>query len=270
MMSELAMNDLSPWEFFELQKAARALETQSLAMKVAERLGMPVETLLHMLPANTQKTVGRAVNKALEQCLHVAMHVGPKTGLSQHRRSHTAAAAVAGAVGGFFGLPGLLVELPITTTLMLHSIVEIARGQGEDLRNPESALACLEVFALGPDHRHREALESAYYVSRTALTQATREASSYLLRKGVTREGSPALVSFLSKVASRFGLEVSEKVAAEIVPIAGAAGGLTLNILFSRHFQSVAEGHFVVRRLERKYGPEIVRLHYERARFMLP
>ena len=31
------------------------------------------------------------------------------------------------------------------------AIAEIARGQGEDLSRPESALACLEVFALGPE-----------------------------------------------------------------------------------------------------------------------
>jgi hypothetical protein len=168
----------------------------------------------------------------------------------------------------------MLVELPITTTVMLHSIVEIARMQGEDLSDPAGALACLEVFALGPGdargHTHRDALESAYYVSRTALAQATREATSYLVQKGAAKEGAPALVSFLSRVAGRFGLEVSEKVAAELIPIAGAAGGLTLNVLFNKHFESVAEGHFVVRRLERKYGAEVVRLNYERARRMLP
>ena len=266
------VTDITSSDYLDLQHAARKLETQSLAMKVAERLGMPMETLLHMLPAGAQRSISTAVNKALEQCLRVALHVGPKASIANNKRTHTAAVAVSGAVGGFFGLPGLLIELPITTTVMLHSIVEIARSQGEDLRNPESALACMEVFALGPDNRvnrQGEALESAYYVSRTALTQATREASSYLVRKGMTREGAPALVSFVGKIASRFGLEVSEKVAAEIVPIAGAAGGMTLNILFSRHFQSVAEGHFVVRRLERKYGAEAVRLHYERARLML-
>ncbi len=263
----------------ELRIAARKLETQSLAMKVAEKLGMPVETLLHMLPKGAQKSVTTAVQKALEQCLRVALKVGSKAGVVnrlavRHPRAHTAAVAVSGAVGGFFGLPGMVIELPITTTVMLHSIVEIARSQGEDLNHPYGALACLEVFALGPgkdDGRaHRDALESAYYVSRTALAQATREASSYLVQKGMAKEGAPALVSFLSRVATRFGLEVSEKVAAELIPIAGAAGGLTLNILFSNHFQRVAEGHFVVRRLERKYGTEVVRLNYERARMMLP
>jgi hypothetical protein len=244
-------------------------------MKVAERLGMPIEAVLRMLPQSAQSSVHWAVNRALEQCLRVALKVGGPTmdgsrPVFPRKRTHTAAVAVSGAVGGFFGLPGLLIELPITTTMMLHSIAEIARSEGEDLNNPEGALACLEVFALGPDRRHANALESAYYVSRAALAQATREASLYLVQKGAVKEGAPALVSFLGRVAARFGVEVSEKVAAEIVPIAGAAGGAALNVMFSRHFQSIAEGHFTVRRLERKYGAETVRLHYERARSVLP
>ena len=276
------MSTMSGLEFVELREAARKLETQSLAMKVADRIGVPVETLLHMLPKSAQKSVGAAVQKALERCLQVALRIGPKRdpkagALSrplrppvQHRRMHVAAAAVSGAVGGFFGLPGMLVELPITTTLMLHSIVEIARAHGEDLNDPANALACLEVFALGPGGKvHAEALESAYYASRAALAQATREATTFLVQKGAAKEGAPALVSFLSRVAARFGMEVSEKVAAELVPIAGALGGLTLNVMFSRHFQDVAEGHFTVRRLERKYGAEEVRVRYERARRLL-
>jgi hypothetical protein len=180
-----------------------------------------------------------------------------------------AATAFTGAVGGFFGLPGLLVELPITTTVMLHSIVEIARSHGEDFSNPESSLACLEVFALGPQNTHREATESAYYATRTALAQVAREAVSYFTQKGLAKESAPALLSFVGRIASRFGLEVSEKVAAELVPIAGAVGGLTLNVLFTQHFQSLAEGHFMVRRLERKYGSEAVRRDYELARSLL-
>jgi hypothetical protein len=264
------MSSLSPLDYSALQHAAEMLETQSFAMAIAEKLGMPIERLLQMLPRRAQKSVGAAVNKALEQCLRIALKVDRARPVPVSRkRAHTAAVAVTGAVGGFFGLPGLLLELPITSTIMLHSIVEIARSHGEDLTHPEGALACLEVFALGPEGVREEAIGSAYYATRTALAQVTREAASYLVQKGAMKESAPALISFVGKIAARFGLEVSEKVAAELVPIAGAAGGLALNILFSNHFQSIAEGHFTVRRLERKYGAEAVRLQYERARSLL-
>jgi hypothetical protein len=261
------MSNLSPSDYADLQTAVAKLETQSFAMKIAARLGMPVEVLLRRLPGPAQSAIQAAVDKALEQCLRIAVKAPKaKSSVATYKRSHTAAAAVTGAVGGFFGLPGLLVELPITTTLMLHSIVEIARSQGEDFLNPESSLACLEVFALSPENSHGAAKDSAYYATRTALAQVTREAVSYVTHKGVAKEGAPALLSFVSRIAARFGLEVSEKVAAELVPVAGAVGGLTLNVLFSQHFQSLAEGHFIVRRLERKYGSEAVRRDYELVR----
>jgi hypothetical protein len=261
-----SMSNLSPSDFADLQAAVAKLESQSFAMKVASKLGMPVEALLHRLPGPARSAIQVTVDNALEQCLRVAVRAHKaKPSAVIYKRSHTAAAAVTGAVGGFFGLPGLLVELPVTTTVMLHSIVEIARSQGEDLLNPETGLACLEVFALGPEDTHGDAKESAYYATRAALAQVTREAVSYVTQKGMAKESAPALISFLGKIASRFGLEVSEKVAAELVPIAGAVGGLTLNIMFSRHFQSLAEGHFTVRRLERKYGSQAVRQDYKLA-----
>ncbi len=269
------MNNLSSSDLLALREAIPKLETQSFAMSVAARVGMPVEALLRRLPARLQDGVGAAVNKALEQCLQVALRAGTVGGApSGNNRAHTAAAAVSGAVGGFFGMAGLAVELPVTTTIMLHSIARIARAQGEDLAQPESALACLQVLALGPERglgrgsgsESAEVLDSAYYATRAALAQATREAAAYVAQKGAAREGAPAVVAFLSRIAARFGLEVSEKAAAQLVPIAGAAGGLTLNILFTQHFQRLAEGHFTVRRLERTYGAATVQAAYERLR----
>jgi hypothetical protein len=232
-------------------------------MTLAAKVGMPVESLMRLLPSSAQHSISTAVNRALEQCLRAALTFDPKGRATYgSKRRHTIATAATGALGGFFGLPGLLVELPVTTTLMLHSIAEIARGQGENLADPDAALACLEVLALDPQGASSGAMESAYYATRTALAQVTRDAATYVAQKGMVKEGAPALVSFLTRIAARFGLEVSEKVAAQLIPVAGAAGGLALNVLFTMHFQRLAEGHFVVRRLERKYGEEAVRREY--------
>jgi len=58
----------------------------------------------------------------------------------------------------------------------------------------------------------------------------------------------------------------AEKVVAEALPIVGAVGGGAVNLVFINHFQDMAHGHFTVRRLERKYGEELVQREYERAR----
>ena len=265
-MSEL-MKTLHPQDYADLRDAAEKLEGHSFAMTLAAKVGMPVEALLRFLPGKAQDSVGVAVNKALEQCMKAALAFrqhGRNTARS--RRVHKLTTAFTGAVGGFFGLPGLLVELPVTTTIMLHSIAAIAASHGEDLSQPESALACLQVLALGPEGMPGNAIESAYYATRAGLAQVTRDAAAYVTQKGVSKEGVPVLLSFLSKIAARFGIEVSEKAAAQMIPVAGAAGGLALNVLFMTHYQRLADGHFTVRRLERMYGAEVVRQEYEMLR----
>ena len=264
-MAEMAEQDIS-----QLREAAEKLEGRSFAMTVAARVGMPVEALLKFLPERAQQSVGQAVDKALDQCLKTALSFNHDTsGSKVSQQRHKLTTAVTGAIGGFFGLPGLVVELPVTTTVMLHSIAGIAAREGEDLRQPEAALACLQVLAFGPEGKVNEAFESAYYATRAALAQVTRDAAAYVAQKGMAKEGGPALISFLAKIAARFGLEVSEKAAAQLIPVAGAAGGLALNVLFTAHFQRLAEGHFTVRRLERQYGVELVRREYEMVRPVL-
>ena len=80
--------------------------------------------------------------------------------------------------------------------------------------------------------------------------------------KGLAQEGAPALVRLITVIATRFGIVVSEKAAAQAVPIIGGVGGAVINTLFIDHFQLMARGHFTVRRCERAYGVEIVRDAY--------
>ncbi len=167
---------------------------------------------------------------------------------------------------GAFGLPALAVELPLSTTVMLRSIADIARSEGEPLRQVEARLACLEVFALGGPSAGDDAGESGYFVIRTALARAVSEASAYAAERGLVIEGAPALVRFVAQVASRFGVVVSEKAAAQAVPVLGALGGAAINAAFMNHFQDMARGHFIVRRLERTHGQEAVRRAYEALR----
>ncbi|MGB5260911.1 MAG: EcsC family protein, partial [Gammaproteobacteria bacterium] len=73
----------------------------------------------------------------------------------------------------------------------------------------------------------------------------------------------PAVIQIVRSIAARFGVVISDKAAAQMVPIAGAASGAMLNLIFMNHYQNVARGHFMVRRLERKYGDEVIRATYE-------
>ena len=64
-------------DYADLQAAVAKLETQSFAMNIASKLGMPIEALLHRLPLPAQSAIQVAVNKALEQCLRIAVKAHP-------------------------------------------------------------------------------------------------------------------------------------------------------------------------------------------------
>jgi hypothetical protein len=89
------------------------------------------------------------------------------------------------------------------------------------------------------------------------------EAAAYLAQRGVVDEAAPAIVRLVAAIAARFGVVVSEQVAAKAVPVVGAAGGSVINMLFLDHFQNMARGHFIVKRLEARYGADYVREVYE-------
>jgi hypothetical protein len=180
-------------------------------------------------------------------------------------RLHKMAVAASGAAGGALGLVALTWELPVSTTLMLRSIADIAAAEGENPRQIETKLACLMVFALGSTRNDSDnAAESGYFAARAALASAVSEAAKYLAEKGVTKGGAPAVVRLIALIASRFGIVVSEKAAAQAVPIIGAAGGALINTIFIGHYQDMARGHFIVRRLEKIHGLEPVRRAYDR------
>jgi hypothetical protein len=130
------------------------------------------------------------------------------------------------------------------------------------MESTETRLACLQVFSLGGPQRQDDAVESGYFAVRAALATAMTDAAEYIATHGVAQKGAPALVRLTTQIAARFGIPVSQKIVAQSVPVIGAAGGAGINVLFLDHFQKLARGHFVVRRLERRYGPEAVRHAY--------
>jgi hypothetical protein len=243
-----------------LREAHEHLEHPSLAARLSSVVGTPIEVALKLLPRSWYRNVHGVIEAVVAKSLDTALSSLHRVHeLSAHETYYKILLAGVGAGGGFFGLPGLLVELPITTTLMLRSIAEIARDAGEDIHQSEAQAACLQVFALGGRSEMDDAAETGYYGVRLALAAYLRGGSveSALF-------GSNAAAGLVRTVAVRFGVDLSKRAAAHMVPVFGAAGGALVNTIFLQHFQDMARSHFTVRRLERKYGAALVRNAYER------
>ncbi len=262
----IEMIEFSSSDQVALSRAVDALEKTTLASRITNLLGRQIATAGQFVPERLRGAASRGANMALRAAMGAALRSLGEGQRPASARFHRAAIAASGAAGGALGFAALPFELPASTILMLRAIADVARAQGEDMGSPETALACLEVFALGGRTQADDHLESSYFAIRTLLARSMTEASRYVIDKGVVDEAAPILIKLVSKIAARFGVVLSQKFAAQAIPIIGAMGGAAVNIAFLQHFEQIAEGHFTVRRLERIYGEQFVRAEYERLR----
>jgi hypothetical protein len=251
-----------------LRLAKSLLENPGVAIQIANFLGSPIEYVVtKKLPKRATTLIDSAAKAAVTAAFRTAVATLRKdsVGTPARKRLHKSVAIGAGAVGGFFGWLGLAVELPFTTTMILRSIADIARSEGESPHDVDTGLACIEVLAFGGPGKKDDAAESGYFATRAALAQEISAVSRHIANRGLSESGAPVVVRLINAVANRFSVPVTQKVVAEAVPIAGAVTGASLNAIFITHFQNAAHGHFTIRRLERTYGVDVVRHEYEQA-----
>jgi hypothetical protein len=256
----------------ELREAREILEHQGLAERLTELIGAPITASLKLLPDAAERLIYSAVDKSLEKALELAVtSLGSHDNIAHKPRllSHKVLAGLSGAAGGALGGLSVAAELPMSTLLILRSVADIARSQGEDLSELEARLACLEVLALGGDSQGMarggpaaepgDGTDVGYLAVRVAMGKQISDAAKYVAQHGLADRAAPPLVQLLNVIGKRFGLVVSEKLAAQAIPVIGAVGGALINTYFIGHFQDLARAHFTIRRLERTYGAATVR-----------
>lgn len=259
----------------DLRRAVALLETPSVTIRIVNLVGVPIEWGVSRLPKSALKKVQSIAQAALCKSVTVALRTMddmPRREASP--RLHKIATAATGAVGGFFGMSALAIELPVTTAIMMRSIADVARSEGFAITDMVVQKACVEVFALGGKSESDDASDSGYYASRGMLAEAVKHTTRELVGLAGKRSGEGAahamgasqigasLAKLIDAVATRFGIVITEKMAAQIVPVLGAATGAAINALFTDHYQDMARGHFIVRRLEVKYGGEHIEAAY--------
>jgi len=252
-----------------LQGAVLLLENPSIGAKIANIVGTPIEAAIARLPDKATMTISVATQKAIHGALRLSLKTLTLHDLNSDLEPpessnwwHIAATATTGAVGGAFGLMALTIELPISTTIMMRSIADIARSEGADMQDLQTQFECVQVLALGGPSRSDDSAEIGYFFAREAMSKAVSEAAAHIAKNGLKKEAAPAIVRLITQIAERYSINVTEKTAAQLVPVVGAIGGALINTVFIDHFQNMARGHFTVRRLERKYDPVLVRQKY--------
>lgn len=263
-MTDAYEQEFTEAELNDLRAAKTKLEYPSLTARIADLVGGPIEAGFKFLPKNWNKKVGEITQSALLKGLEFSIFTmgKPETRESQDW-IHKLLIVGSGAAGGAVGLASMAIELPFSTCVILRSIADIARSEGHNIELLTAKLECLEVLALGGKNSKDDAAESGYWMVRAALAKSVENAAIYIAEKGLTEEGGPPLVRLITTIASRFSIVITEGAAAKAIPVVGAVSGGAINYLFMNHFQEMARGHFIVKRLEKKYGMKRVEKTYK-------
>lgn len=258
------MLPLEPSARDDLAVAFAVLQRPNLLAKFLALLGEPVDGALSALPPLAGRDSRRLIDLALLKCLETAITSLRRPSPFPHERwASTMMTGIIGGIGGFFGPIALPFELVVTSILLFRGIGAIAAEQGEDLSRPETWLACMEVIALGTMRFDRNASQN-YYDSRTTLSALPDHEAVQLLKQHLGEASTLVMTRVTGDILVRVLLVLSGIAASGAVPLVGAATGFSVTAIFMDHFQRIADGHFTIRRLERRHGRDRIREEFQR------
>ena len=275
----LVKNAISREDLETIKKCKASMENIGWAIKGVNIVGNSLETGARFIPEKALNVLQKSTEKILLGLLKANLLTISKNKRLKEPSSITYKSIVigSGTVGGFFGSTtgiGTAIfasEMTIATKYILRSIMDIARSQGEEIYSLEGQMQCMEVFALGGKSKDDDGMDTSYYVARAALSSTLKNLTSASLQAAIKTAanssivfGSNAMNKFITQIAARFSVLISEKFMVQAVPIAGALGGGSVNFIFINHFQKMATSHFTLRMLERKYGEDAVRKAYSK------
>ena len=220
--------------------AARQDDATGVLMQVVSFLGGQVEDGMKLLPERARKRLDAAAARGLRTSYDAAGR--SKGGVGRYLatdRAHKALATVSGALGGLGGLPTALVELPLATTVIFRAVQGIAAEHGEDPLTIETRAQCLQVFGKGEPGDDDDGVDTTFIGARIGLSGA-------------------AVNKLISKIAPQFATVLGQKLAAQTVPVLGAAAGAGTNYTFVTYYTEIAHVHFGLRKLARTYGTDQV------------
>ncbi|SDF02355.1 EcsC protein family protein [Celeribacter baekdonensis] len=208
--------------------ARRLKRANTPGMQLLNLVGGTADGLFGKLPKPVRAHLETATLSALELAFDGAAR-GRRTVKGSAWMSRAVTSGL-GAAGGAGGLPTALAELPVTTTVLLHAIQNVAEEYGFDPEREDIRKACIQVFAAAGPLESDDGADLGFLATRTTLTGAT-------------------LNGIIARVAPRLSLVLGQKLAAQTVPILGAVAGAATNYAYTAYYQDMAHVSFGMLRL---------------------
>lgn len=242
----------------DLQTAIDLLETTAITHRLAQISQQPLATYSHVATDYTSLYLYNAVQHALSAAISQLVLEPPAASPTLPLNAHSTFTAISGAVGGSFGFAGSILELPLAIRLLLQSIVQIAAYHQFCLSDSATRRACMIIFALnGTSPKQEPSNTSTYFLTRDHLDELTANQTTQ-------QDASSICNTLLKHVALRFSQSLVEKMALQSQQPLSRKTAEKINAVFISHYLSMAQGHFIIQRLEKKYQQDPVREAYHR------
>jgi len=209
--------------------AARYRAAGGLGVQLLTLVGGKAEQLLDRLPGPVKGKLEGATETALKLAMRAANSSRTKLP-DQSDWINTGFSTAMGAAGGFGGLPSALVELPVTTTVLLRIIQGVAAENGFDPSAESVQFDCIRVFAAAGPLAEDDGADLGFLTLRVTLTGG-------------------AMQRLIATVAPRLAAVLGQKLATQTIPVLGAVAGATINYVYSGYYREIAHVHFGLRRL---------------------
>ncbi|MEM7318417.1 MAG: EcsC family protein [Pseudomonadota bacterium] len=200
-----------------------------VGIRLLNTIGGGAESLLDRLP----EPVRAGLYDATESALHVALKAAEgsrKAVPDQKTWVNSAVATAMGAAGGLGGIPTALVELPLTTTMLLRAIQGVAAENGFDPSSESVRFDCVRVFSAAGPLAMDDGADLGFITMRLTLT-------------------GNAVQQLVTAVAPKLATVMGQKLATQMVPVMGAMAGAGTNYTYAKYYQKIAQVHFGLRRL---------------------
>ncbi|MCJ8140155.1 EcsC family protein [Falsirhodobacter halotolerans] len=213
----------------------RARQAGGPLMKVISFAGSRAEGLMAHIPDAMRTRIEDATAFGLRRCYSAANMARSSTRLpASGKHGHRIAAVLSGGAGGLGGLPSAVVELPATVSIFFAAIQKVAVEYGFDPNDEAVRLECLRVFGSGTPFEEDDGVNTAFLASRLAMT-------------GIGAQG------MIATIAPRLAAVLSQKLAAQTVPVLGAVTGATVNLAFITYYQELAHVRFGLLKLAKAH-----------------
>ncbi|UZD91796.1 EcsC family protein [Cognatishimia activa] len=202
----------------------------NVGIELLNLLGAQADGLVDGLPRPVRDRLEGATEAALKQAMKAAHGSRRIIKPGQPSWLQNAVATSMGAAGGIGGVGTALAELPLTTTILLRTIQDVAEELEFDPLSENVQFDCIQVFAAAGPLTHDDNADLGFLGARMALS-------------------SGGMQKLMAWVAPRLAAVFGQKLAAQAVPVLGAAAGAATNYAFINYYREMAHVHFGLRRL---------------------